>query len=252
VAKGVSAAEALFDAIIAPDSAAGSEFLRIVADGLLRAMRPREGERWLDVGLGHSEVQHLLHELLGETGTVVGAVGDLAHAPGAGGSGRFDAVCCSLVLPLLADAAHAVLHWPDLLKPGGRIGVSLLGPPDPHWLDVCAAFDEFVHPSLRRPRNAAPGGALAAPGALDHLLEAAGLVDVHHHTDDLVLEFASTDAWEAFTQTTGERSMWAAVPAAEQADVRRRVVDRLHVLADADGTITFRQSVHYTVGRRPR
>lgn len=252
MAKGVPPAEALFDALVAPDSEVGGAFLREVAADLLHAMRPAPGEHWLDVGLGHLELQHLAQELLGPCGRIDGVVGDVAHTPSSGVARGFDAVCCSLVLPLLADAAKVVLHWPDIMRPGGRVGISLLGAPDPRWIEVCAGFDEFVHPSLRRPRNSAPGGPLAAPGALEHLLTEAGFVDVHHHAGEVVLRFTDAAAWERFTRLTGERSMWAAVPVAEQEGVRRRVVDRLHVIADADGSITFRQSVHYTVGRRPR
>ena len=48
--------------------------------------------------------------------------------------GTYDLIACSLVAFFLPDPAAAIVGWHDLLKPGGRLGLSTFGERDPAWV----------------------------------------------------------------------------------------------------------------------
>src|SRR4051812_1704420 len=148
----------LFDVVSESYDDVGVPFFQPIAASLLRALPPRAGERWLDVGCGRGAVLLQVAPAV-RPGTVVGTdlstgmldgcrqslaetgldnvelVQDDAQEPQVGG-GPYDTLSSSLVLFFLPDPAAALRSWLPLVAPGGRIGVTTFGEIDPRWVAV--------------------------------------------------------------------------------------------------------------------
>jgi ubiquinone/menaquinone biosynthesis C-methylase UbiE len=263
----------LFDALSTTYDAVGVDFFAPIAAGLLEAMPPRPGERWLDVGCGRGAVLLPAAAAVGPDGHATGidiapgmveqarrlaaerglgnvdvAVGD-ARDPQL--SGPVDAVASSLVLFFLPDPLAALTSWLDLLTPAGRLGVATFGPIDPRWEHVDEVFAEHLPPQMRDARTTGSEGPFTSDAGLEALVRDAGYVDVRTVTLDLPVRFADAEQWHAFTWSIGQRAMWLAVPEEQRADVRAEAERRIASYADADGSVTFTQVVRYTLASRP-
>jgi ubiquinone/menaquinone biosynthesis C-methylase UbiE len=263
----------LFDALSATYDAVGVDFFAPIADGLLAAMPPRPGERWLDVGCGRGAVLLPAAEAVGRTGRVTGidissgmveqarrlaaergldnvevAVGD-ARDPHV--DGQVDAVASSLVLFFLPDPEAALRSWLSLLAPGGRLGVATFGPMDERWEHVDDVFTPHLPPQLRDARTTGKDGPFGSDAGMERLTADAGYADVRTVTLELPVRFADAEQWHAFTWSVGQRAMWLAVPEEQRADVRAEAERRIASYADADGSVTFTQTVRYTLASRP-
>jgi ubiquinone/menaquinone biosynthesis C-methylase UbiE len=159
----------LFDALAGSYDQVGVDFFQPIADGLLEVLPPQPGQRWLDVGCGRGAVLVPAARGVAPEGSVAGidvsaamveqcrdvarAAGltnvevsvDDASAPAV--AGPFDVVASSLVVFFLPDPLVALRSWRPLLRPGGRVGVTTFGRPDPRW----DAVDELFAPYLPRP-----------------------------------------------------------------------------------------------------
>jgi ubiquinone/menaquinone biosynthesis C-methylase UbiE len=263
----------LFDALSATYDAVGVDFFAPIADGLLAAMPPRPGERWLDVGCGRGAVLLPAARVVGATGGVTGidispgmveqagrlaaeqgldnvevAVGD-ARDPEV--DGPFDAVASSLVLFFLPDPAAALRSWLSLLVPGGRLGVATFGPVDPRWEHLDEVFAPHLPPQMHDARTTGKAGPFGSDAGMEALVAGAGFDDVRTVSAELPVRFADAEQWHVFTWSIGQRAMWLAVPEEQRADVRAEAERRIASYADADGSVTFTQGVRYTLASRP-
>jgi ubiquinone/menaquinone biosynthesis C-methylase UbiE len=263
----------LFDALAATYDAVGVDFFGPIAAGLLAAMPPVPGERWLDIGVGRGAVLLPAAAVIGHDGRSVGtdisagmvaACRDVAEAAGLpfvellqddaqapAVTGPFDTVSSSLVLFFLADPAAALREWLPLLAAGGRIGVTTFGANDPRWDAVDDVFTPYLPPDLRDARTTGAAGPFGSDAGMEALLASAGYVDVRTVTDAVPVRFADADQWHAFTWSVGQRRMWMSVPEGERETVRAAAYERLAEHTDADGSITFVQGVRHTLARRP-
>ena len=137
----------LFDALSTTYDGVGVDFFAPIGASLLRALPPRSGERWLDVGCGRGAVLLPAAAAIGPAGRAVGTdisaamVASTLERAAAAGWGNvearvddaqtsalepasFDTLSSSLVLFFLADPAAALAGWSRLLVPGGRLGVT--------------------------------------------------------------------------------------------------------------------------------
>jgi ubiquinone/menaquinone biosynthesis C-methylase UbiE len=263
----------LFDALSTTYDAVGVDFFAPIADGLLAAMPPRPGERWIDVGCGRGAVALPAARAIGAAGHVTAidissgmveqarrlaaeqgignvdvAVGD-ARDPDV--DGPVDVVASSLVLFFLPDPSAALRSWLGLLVPGGRLGVATFGPVDERWEHVDDVFTPHLPPQMRDARTTGKAGPFGSDAGMEELVADAGYVDVRTVTLELPVRFADAEQWHAFTWSVGQRAMWLAVPEEQRADVRAEAERRISSYADADGSVTFTQSVRYTLGARP-
>jgi len=263
----------MFDALASTYDAVGVDFFAPIADGLLAAMPPRAGERWLDVGCGRGAVLLPVAAAVGPQGRAVGvdissgmveqarrlaadqgleqvelAVGD-ARAPAV--VGPFDAVASSLVLFFLPDPAAALRSWLPLMAPGARLGVVTFGPIDPRWSDVDDVFTPHLPPALADARTSGATGPFGSDAAMEELVAGAGYADVRTISHDLPVRFADAEQWHTWTWSIGQRAMWLSVPEDQRPDVRAEAERRLASYADPDGSITFTQNIRYTLASRP-
>lgn len=268
----------LFDAVADTYDQVGVEFFGPIAEGLVAVLDPRQGERALDLGCGRGAVLLPLARAVGPQGSVTG--GDLsprmvqqcravAEAEGLDhvevavvdaqeptgldgeGSGGFDVIASSLVLFFLPDPPRALQRWRDLLRPGGRVGVSTFADEDPAWSSVDDVFRPHLPPEMLDPRTTGRAGPFASDEGVEGLFRDAGLVDVRtaHRTVDV--RFEDADHWYRFSMSVGQRAFWQAVPQASRGEVRAEAARRIETHADHDGSVTFHQDIRYTLGRRP-
>ncbi|HEY5135357.1 MAG TPA: methyltransferase domain-containing protein [Candidatus Nanopelagicales bacterium] len=259
----------LFDALSSTYDSVGVDFFGPIAEGLLAAMPPRAGERWLDVGCGRGAVLLPAARAVGPEGRAVGVdiapgmveqarrlaaergldhvelvVGD-ATAPAV--TGPFDAVTSSLVLFFLPDPGAALRSWVPLMAAGARLGVVTFGPVDPRWAFVDDVFAPYLPPALPDARTSGATGPFGSDEAMEQLVTDSGYVDVRTVTRDLPVRFADAEQWHAWTWSIGQRAMWLAVPPEQRPDVLGAAQRRLASYAEPDGSITFVQSVRYTL-----
>lgn len=258
----------LFDALADSYDQVGVDFFQPIADGLVAAVAPARGERWLDVGCGRGAVLVPVARAVEPGGAVTGIdvspamveqcravageaglanvevrLGDAA-APEV--DGPFDGITSSLVLFFLPDPLAALRTWVPLLRLGGRVGVTTFGPPDPRWDAVDDVFAPYLPPAMRDARTTGEQGPFASDAGMEQLLSDAGLVDVSTTAEAIPVRFADAHAWHRFSWSTGQRAMWLSVPEAERAAVRATAEARLLEHAAPDGSVTFQQNVRHT------
>lgn len=263
----------LFDALSTTYDAVGVDFFGPFAAGLIAALVPVQGERWLDIGTGRGAVLLRVAEVIGPDGRAVGTdisagmLGSCRDAAEARGltwvelvqddaqeptvQGPFDAISSSLVLFFLADPAAALRSWTSLLAPGGRVGITTFRANDPRWDAVDLVFEPYLPPDMRDARTTGAAGPFATDEGMEALVASAGYVDVRTEGTSLDVRFRDVDHWHEFTWSTGQRRMWLSIPEDERDAVRADAYARLAEHAAADGTITFRQSVRHTLARCP-
>ncbi|WP_242423861.1 class I SAM-dependent methyltransferase, partial [Frankia sp. EI5c] len=115
-----------------------------------------------------------------------------------------DVVLCGMGLFLLPDPAAALARWRGLLRPGGRLAVSVFGAPDPLW-------DRPDYPLRRATGLGAadrrPGLAILQEGALAEALAAAGLTLTRDESVATDLVFRDVEHWWQWAWGTAVRSM---------------------------------------------
>lgn len=264
----------LFDALSATYDNVGVDFFQPIAAGLVDELDPRAGERWLDIGCGRGAALLRAATAVGPDGCAVGidissgmveearrlaaaaghtnvmvAQGDASDPSPVGDS--FDVACSSLVLFFLPDPAAALRAWLPVLRPGGRLGVTTFGGVDPRWASVDEVFDPYLPESMKDARTSGARGPFSTDAGVEQLILDAGFANVRTTNRGVPVHFADADQWHAFTWAIGQRQMWLSVPEGERPAVRAAAERRLAEHANADGSITFEQSVRQTFACRP-
>jgi SAM-dependent methyltransferase len=239
----------------------------------VQELAPVPGERALDVGSGRGAVLFALAAAVGPTGQVSGI--DLApgmvqavqadvkarglsnvdvqlmdaSAPDLEGT-TFDLLASSLVLFFLPDPARALRNWRELLKPGGRVGVTTFGPIDPKWVAVDSHFRPYLPKELLDARASGFTGPFGSDEGVADLFAAAGFVDIRTTNLDLTATFRDADHWHEWSWSHGQRVMWEAVPEERRPEVRAATAASLEAARTSDGPIELGQRVRYTLARR--
>lgn len=263
----------VFDRAADTYDAVGVEWFGPIAAGLVAELAAQPGERVLDVGCGRGAALLRLAQAVGPSGRVLGIdlaprmvaataadvqempyvevrVAD-ASAPGLAAS-SYDVVASCLVLFFLPHPAAALRAWLELLVPGGRLGVATFGPQDEAWVAIDELFTPYLPPGMLDARRSGRRGPFASDEGMQALLDAAGYVDVRNTHLTIQARFVDAEQWHDFSWSHGQRAMWEAVPPGQREDLRRRAVSLLEDSRNADGGLSLRQDVRYTLGRRRR
>lgn len=265
---------AVFDLVADTYDAVDVPWFTPIAQRLVAELAPQPGERALDIGCGRGAALWPIAEAVGPSGEVVGF--DLAermvaatradvedrglanvelHVMDAADpqlpDSSFDLVVASLVLFFLPDPFGALRRWRDLLRPGGRIGISSFGERTPEWIAVEEVFRAYLpQPSLNA-RKAMTNGPFSSDDRVEDLFRETGLTGVRTVGFSMSTTFDDIEHWHRWSRSHGQRAMWEQVPEAEHPTVVARAGELLAPARGADGRIHLTQRVRLTLGNRP-
>lgn len=265
---------ALFDRAAPTYEGVGVPWFQPIGDRLVAEVRPSPGEHVLDIGCGRGAATFPLAEAVGPSGHVTGidlspgmvdsartdaearglinvdvAVMD-ASAPSFHGV-TFDVVTASLVLFFLPDPPAALLRWVDLLRPGGRIGVTTFGDADPLWTAVDDLFRPYLPPQMLDARTSGKLGPFGSDEGVEGLLASAGFSSVRTVGFQLPVVFDKPEQWYDWSWSHGQRAMWEAAGEDHLDEVRDAAFAYLEGCRTTDGTIVLTQRVRVTLADRP-
>ena len=269
----VARVRAIFEAVADDYDQSGVPFFAPTAEGLVDTLAPEPGERALDIGCGRGAVTTRLARAVSPSGTVdaidlspamVEHTAALLRADGLNARvqvmdavdpplppASFDVVASSLVLFFMPDPPAALARWVALLAPGGRIGLTTFGDEHPVWTRLDDLFRPWVPPGMLDPKVVGPDAPFASDAGMETMMRDAGATDVRTVTLRIDVPWGDVDGWKAFSMSTGQRAMWAAVPAEERETMLVRAGEILEDARDGSGRVVIWQDMRYTLGRAP-
>lgn len=265
---------AVFDRVADVYDQVGVGFFGPIAEMLVEGLRPRAGERTVDIGCGRGAVTRRLADRIRPGGHVdafdlaggmveqtrrelaeLGYEDVTLSVRDAGAPGLpmavYDVVASSLVLFFLPDPAAALRAWLALLRPGGRLGVTTFGARSPIWEQVDALFRPHLPAPMLDARTTGERGPFASADGTAALVAAAGFEQVRVVEANLPVRFDSADQWYEWSWSIGQRAMWESVPVDSREALR---ADAYALLAEArttEGSVVLDQVIRVTTGIRP-
>ncbi|GAA4533150.1 class I SAM-dependent methyltransferase [Amycolatopsis samaneae] len=259
----------LFDRSAETYDAVGVDFFAVFARHLLDDAGLRPGERVLDIGCGRGAVLFPAAERVGPAGSVTGidlspgmverTTRDIrarklatvtaevmdAQEPTLPDA-SFDVVLASAVVFFLPDPLAGLRAWHRLLRPGGRLGVTLFGGNDPRWSGIERVFRPFVPPAMIQ-AMVNPESPVVSQENFTRALGTAGFTGIASETREHAIRFTGPEQWVDWSLSHGQRAFWEFVPEERRSRVRSEVLGELDRLRAPDGGIVMRQVVRYTV-----
>jgi SAM-dependent methyltransferase len=175
-------------------------------------------------------------------------VGTLEALPYA--ASTFEAIIAANVLEHTADPRAVVSELRRVCRPGGRVVVSAWGRQDEcaqHAIAV--AVERSLATALPRGAQDVPWGTLAAPGALERLISAAGLIVIGSATVECPSEYGDLEtAWRAHAATI---SLSPACPRVGVARLKRAVLAALAPYRTAADSVRLANNFRYVIATPP-
>lgn len=263
----------IFDRAAETYDQTGVDFFSRVGRQLVDLVDPQPGERVLDLGSGLGASALPAAERVGPTGRVLALdlapamvdglsrraaaaghahlearVGD-AESPDAEPAG-WDAIQSGLCLFFLPDCAAAVRRYRDLLRPGGRLGVSWFGVDDARWDPIYTSLVAELPKEQHGPKRPGSGGPFDSPAAMDAFLTEAGYVDVRTHLVDLTVVYADEQQWWDTLWSHGRRMTLEKLrDAGVLESTMRRMGPDFDPVRRPDGSLEWIASMAYTIAR---
>jgi ubiquinone/menaquinone biosynthesis C-methylase UbiE len=260
----------VFDRAAGTYDQTGVDFFGRVGRRLVDLVDPRTGERVLDLGCGLGASALPAAERVGPSGRVLALdlaprmVDGLARRAAAAGldhleaqvgdaespdvePASWDAIQSGLCLFFLPDCGGAVRRYRDLLRPGGRLGVSWFGVDDQRWEPIYESLVAELPAEQRGPKRPG-GGPFDSPAAMDAFLGDAGYIDVHTHLADLTVVFENEQQWWDTLWSHGRRiTLEKLRDAGVLESTMRRMSPEFDPVRRTDGSLEWTASMAYTV-----
>ena len=263
----------MFDQVASTYEAVGVPWFVPIAEGLVSRLAPAPGERALDIGCGKGAATFALARSVGSSGHVtaidlssgmveaarseadrLGLTGvDWAVMDGSSPAlpmSSFDLIASSLVLFFLPDPRAALIAWNELLRPGGRLGVTTFGPRDPQWVTLDDVFTPYLPPQMLDARTSGDSGPFSSDEGVEQLMAGAGFAEPSTSRFPVSVAFADVEGWANWSRSHGQRAMWNAVPEAALATVMAAASDVLDGCRTNDGSLVITQEIRVTTAIR--
>jgi SAM-dependent methyltransferase len=236
-----------------------------VSQWLVEAIHPQPGHRVLDLAAGPGETGFLAAELIKPGGTLVcsdqsEAMLEVARARAAelgldnvefkpidaewidAELASFDSVLCRWGYMLMADPAAALRETRRVLRPGGRVALSVWDRPDLNPWAIMTPVELVERGAMPPPDPEAPGMfALADRDKLAEMLAEGGFSEIEIDAVELEQRHPSFDAmWDFQLDCAAPlAAVLQELDPAELAEVRAAVERRYEPFTAPDGTLTL-------------
>jgi SAM-dependent methyltransferase len=159
----------------------------------------------------------------------------------------FDVLLCGFTVALLPKPMEAIAGFARVMRPGGRIAVSMPTGAGPDWNFFGQLIGKYAH-RLKSPAPPPPAP-LPDPAIL---FGDTGLVDLRilDETEDFL--FPNSDAWWSWVWSQGMRAMLELLPPDALEELRAEAETRLQPITAPDGSIPLHQGARYILARRNR
>lgn len=273
-----------FDSSASEYDRLGVDFFTPMGADLVSSMSLASGESVLDIGCGRGACMFPAADAVGSTGRVLGidissamvaAANEESEARGLDGfvsavthdaddpgelAGPFDVAVANYSVIFLPGAPQSLERYAELLRPSGRIGFTspvfskgvfpFLPPQFTEWIPM-SLLEEL--PPAWRPEALVErfNSWLESSTRLAEVLTPLGFESVRVEDRPIVMRAKSPEAWVDWSHTQGMRLLWTSLSADSQTDLRRRLLEGLRPLCEADGSFTMDvpvRFVHASVG----
>ncbi len=261
--------EEIFDGAAARYDRAGPHIFQQFGARLVELMAMEPSAHVLDVATGTGAALIPAAQRVGAKGNVLGIDLSSAMVEEAGRAARgaglsnfetrkmdaehlefpdasFDAVTCAFALFFFPAMDVALREMRRVLKPGGRIGLTMWGkaPFDPAW-KIFAEQVRAYGVEVRMPQKIA-----YAPDEVQALLSRAGFVEVETRSETYEFVYATEEDWWQFQLTTGSRAAIERMSDETLARFKSEYLAKLRASFRADG-LHLPTPVIYAVATNP-
>src|SRR5260370_523614 len=260
----------LYNRIAANYGRMGPDLFAPFGQWLVECLSLAPGERVLDVATGRGAALFAAAEKVGSAGKVVGidlaeqmvrlTTADIARLEVKNATvlqmdaehlvfpdRSFDDVLCAYALFFFPNIEHALAEFYRVLRPGGKLGVSVPCGGDERWRwygELFVTYHEQYHFSLDQ------GGPFLDPPATISLFSQAGFVEIETPTLELEFLYTHEQDWWLSRWAEAARFPLERIPPEALESFKADVFKRMETLKQSDG-FHYRRNACCFLGKKP-
>ncbi|HVE98115.1 MAG TPA: class I SAM-dependent methyltransferase [Mycobacteriales bacterium] len=156
-----------------------------------------------------------------------------------------DRVLGAFMIFFLPDPHAALRRYAQILRPDGRLGLTIFPGTDDRWTWWGEMLEELKPPQL--PNKPDDPGPVGSPERLAETLVETGYADIAQTEERHEVVFPDAGRWWDWVWSQGQRAALEQVPAEAIPALRSRAFERFADLARPDGSVVLEQRVTYTL-----